>query len=110
MSETKSIESETPAAVAGAARGSAKRNGNWIDEWGACKVCDGEIPHGHTDNCDIYKLECEITRLRHALRVIADTGYNNYSHQTMRDAAMKALSPNAELRHGADDNTTKENQ
>jgi hypothetical protein len=22
-----------------------------------CKVCDGEIPDGHTNNCDIWKLE-----------------------------------------------------
>jgi hypothetical protein len=37
-----------------------ERNGNWIDRWGACKVCGGEIPHGHTENCDIYKLECSV--------------------------------------------------
>ncbi len=34
-----------------------KRDGNWMDRWGACKVCGGEIPHGHMDDCDIYKLE-----------------------------------------------------
>lgn len=51
----------------------ARRDGDWMDECGACKVCDGEIPHGHTDNCDIYKLEREIARLRQALRVMADT-------------------------------------
>lgn len=32
-------------------------NGNWLDEFGACRVCGGEIPLGHTDNCDLYKLE-----------------------------------------------------
>lgn len=36
---------------------SVERNGAWIDESGACKVCDGEIPYGHTSICDIYKLE-----------------------------------------------------
>lgn len=36
-----------------------KRDGNWIDEWGSCKLCGGEIPHGHTNNCDLYKLETE---------------------------------------------------
>lgn len=41
-----------------------KRDGNWIDRWGACKVCDGEIPYGHTDNCDLYKLEKENAELR----------------------------------------------
>lgn len=43
------------------------RDGNWMDKWGACKVCNGEIPHGHTDNCDIYRLVNQITELRHAL-------------------------------------------
>ena len=41
-----------------------KRDGKWIDKWGACKVCDGEIPYGHTENCDIYKLEQEISKLK----------------------------------------------
>lgn len=36
------------------------RDGNWIDEWGCCKICDGEIPHGHSKNCDLYKREMEI--------------------------------------------------
>lgn len=35
------------------------RDGSWMDEWGACRVCDGEIPHGHAKNCDIYKMEQE---------------------------------------------------
>lgn len=40
------------------------RNGKWIDDMGCCKVCDGEIPYGHTYNCDIFKLEQEISRLK----------------------------------------------
>jgi hypothetical protein len=36
-----------------------KRDGNWLDKWGCCRVCNGEIPHGHTLNCDIFKLEQE---------------------------------------------------
>lgn len=39
------------------------RNGEWSDKWGACKLCDGEIPYGHTDNCHIWKLEQRITVL-----------------------------------------------
>lgn len=39
------------------------RDGNWIDKWGSCKVCGGEIPHGHSQNCDIYKMECQIREL-----------------------------------------------
>lgn len=35
------------------------RDGNWMDKMGCCKVCDGEIPDGHTDNCDLWKKEQE---------------------------------------------------
>lgn len=38
-----------------------QRNGNWLDEFGACKVCDGEIPYGHTDNCDIWAMEQKLS-------------------------------------------------
>ena len=41
-----------------------KRDGKWIDKWGACKLCDGEIPHGHIDSCDLWKLEQELAKLR----------------------------------------------
>lgn len=34
-------------------------DGRWIDKHGACRVCEGEIPHGHTDSCDHWKLEAE---------------------------------------------------
>lgn len=43
------------------------RDGRWMDKWGACKVCDGEIPHGHSDNCDLYKLEREVSALKSAI-------------------------------------------
>lgn len=43
------------------------RDGNWMDIWGACKVCGGELPHGHTNECDIHKMEMEIFQLRHEL-------------------------------------------
>jgi hypothetical protein len=33
------------------------RNGCFLDRMWCCKVCDGEIPDGHTENCDIWKLE-----------------------------------------------------
>ena len=36
---------------------SDKRNGCFLDEMWCCKVCDGEIPDGHTPDCDIWKLE-----------------------------------------------------
>jgi len=36
------------------------RNGNWIDKFGACVCCDGEIPHGHSEDCDFYKLQQKV--------------------------------------------------
>ena len=48
-----------------------KYDGNWLDEWGSCKVCGGEIPHGHSNNCHIYKLECRIRQLENELRSTA---------------------------------------
>lgn len=36
---------------------SDERNGCFLDKMWCCKVCDGEIPDGHTDDCYIWKLE-----------------------------------------------------
>ena len=36
---------------------SDERNGCFLDKTWCCKVCDGEIPDGHTDDCDIWKLD-----------------------------------------------------
>lgn len=47
-------------------------NGNWIDAWGACKLCGGEIPYGHTDSCDIWKLERELNNLKHSYQLLVD--------------------------------------
>lgn len=41
---------------------SDNRDGNWMDKYGACKVCGGEIPLGHSENCDVYKLELKVRR------------------------------------------------
>lgn len=43
---------------------SDERNGSWIDKFGACVCCDGEIPHGHSDNCDIYKAQLKLDALK----------------------------------------------
>jgi hypothetical protein len=40
------------------------RDGNWLDKFGCCKICDGEIPYGHTANCDIWKLEQQLAAER----------------------------------------------
>lgn len=70
-----------------------KRDGNWLDEMGACKVCDGEIPYGHTNECDIFKLEqkvraaeSEVTRWKATVAAMeADSGRIEKLHQLILD-------------------------
>lgn len=40
--------------------------GSWIDGWGACRTCGGEIPDGHLPSCDYWRLEQEVARWRAA--------------------------------------------
>ncbi len=40
---------------------------DWCDRDGACKICGGEIPYGHQENCFIYEKEKEIKELRSRL-------------------------------------------
>lgn len=53
-------------------RAKETRDGQWIDKWGACRVCGGEIPYGHTDNCEYFKLEKENAELRKAAKELMD--------------------------------------
>lgn len=55
-------------------RPSDERNGCFLDKMGCCKVCDGEIPDGHTDYCDIWKMENDRNRLQADLDWIARMG------------------------------------
>lgn len=48
-----------------------ERDGNWLDPLGCCRVCNGEFPCGHTENCDIWKMEKEIKWLK---QIAADAG------------------------------------
>lgn len=38
-------------------KASGVRDGRFLDSMWCCKVCDGEIPDGHTNDCDIWKIE-----------------------------------------------------
>jgi len=40
------------------------RNGCFLDSMWCCKVCGGEIPSGHTNNCDLWKLEKTLREIR----------------------------------------------
>ena len=42
--------------------------GDWMDGWGACKVCGGEIPDGHITECAHWKLQVANRRMREALQ------------------------------------------
>lgn len=53
-------------------RSASRRDGNFLDKLGACKVCDGEIPYGHTDYCDIWKLEKELTQAKGLIRELGE--------------------------------------
>lgn len=43
---------------------------SWLDKWGACKVCGGEIPYGHDPECDVQKLQEAVDDLREALNAM----------------------------------------
>ena len=30
---------------------------DWADKWGACKICQGEIPYGHAKSCVILQMQ-----------------------------------------------------
>lgn len=62
------------------------RDGKWIDDMGACKVCGGEIPEGHTNNCDIYKLERQISVAKAGLKMIAGADYRGNRSTEMNTA------------------------
>jgi hypothetical protein len=77
-----------------ATAGSADRDGNWMDKWGACKVCDGEIPYGHTENCDLYKLERRTSLYEHLLRRVLEwCEQDNPNFEIDADAIRAALNP-----------------
>ena len=37
---------------------------DWCDKYGACKVCGGEIPHGHQNDCAIYAIQKQVKDLK----------------------------------------------
>jgi hypothetical protein len=49
------------------------RNGDFMDEYGCCKVCNGEIPYGHFNHCDIYKLETRIHEFESEITAALET-------------------------------------
>jgi hypothetical protein len=64
------------------------RDGDWIDRGGACKVCDGEIPHGHTNECDIYKLECQVRQWKAMAEKFGDLAVHASSCRALKMEAM----------------------
>lgn len=58
-------------------------NNDWIDEWGSCKICGGEIPLGHAPDCAYYALET----------VLKDTAE---SHRELTNKLFKSLDNEAD--------------
>lgn len=108
-----------------------RHDGSWLDEWGSCKACGGEIPHGHSKNCDIYKLQMaeqerdqlkqqllasqlreqrmrevlELVRAEHlrCMREVSEIGYSEYNYSSSLACAV-----NAALSIPSDDSLLKE--
>ena len=62
--------------------------GSWMDDNGACKVCDGEIPYGHSENCDVYKMQCQIKHMEelHVMQLAAiSTATVQNTEATLKD-------------------------
>lgn len=45
---------------------------DWFDKDGACKICEGELPHGHHGNCFVYSKIKEVAKLEIAVSELID--------------------------------------
>jgi hypothetical protein len=62
-----------------------------MDEFGACKICDGEIPHGHSANCYLWKLEQKMQKATDFLKSISkERDPNAYGSNEKTNNAMRA--------------------
>jgi hypothetical protein len=69
-----------------------KQDGSWLaDLTGECKLCGGEIPHGHASYCDMWKAEKKImeledkhTRLKTLAGEILSTVHVNFLRGTIK--------------------------
>jgi hypothetical protein len=72
-------------------------NGDWLDRHGGCRVCGGEIPHGHTENCDHYKLERKVAELQDKLKKLEVFARNfrdpHFEDGWFEGAIQKVLNP-----------------
>ena len=89
-------------------------NGNWLDRWGSCRVCGGEIPHGHTNECDIFKMEqtehklrAQLTASQNQVRVLREALENQINAGSTgpiaalaRQGSMHALAATATTEEG----------
>lgn len=60
-----------------------------MDEYGSCKVCGGEIPHGHANSCDIFKMERKINDLSTVLRKVDEALNTCKDHCSPTDGIFK---------------------
>ncbi len=55
--------------------------GSWMDDDGVCKVCGGEIPHGHSNSCDVYRYE-RIEKAAEEMRKVLTAYRDAYARAT----------------------------
>lgn len=47
-------------------------DGRWIDSFGMCRTCGGEIPHGHILDCDVYSYQRQIDSFKAVIAAARD--------------------------------------
>lgn len=86
-----------------------KDDSKWTGDYGDCKICHGEIPHGHTETCYIHKMQARDKKVRtvlqiayeaaeHCLIATADPAkYGQFLSRQSRDILREALTALTEL-------------
>jgi hypothetical protein len=75
-----------------------KRDGNFLDHMGCCRVCGGEIPYGHTDYCDIWKLRQRAEAAERRVRELTDHACSENMAVVNKQIALQAAEAERHIR------------
>lgn len=66
-----------------------------MDDSGSCKVCGGELPHGHAPACDYWKLEMQVKQMEelHVMQLAAISTATVQNTETMVKDRIDKTSP-----------------